>query len=165
MLASKAPLRTSYSSKGTTSKGGVQRRQSPTSGGKSIAAVAALSHSVGGSDSGDDSRDEEEYADQRGCLELSAAKRRAGKGGRRAAGRRSSHVSLGEISNGSGSISSSNAGGLDDGAEAKPDFPRGGINGPRPVFCVCRQSNLSDEGMLKCTDCKGKRVQDITAGI
>ncbi|KAJ1725803.1 hypothetical protein LPJ53_000064 [Coemansia erecta] len=35
-----------------------------------------------------------------------------------------------------------------------PDFPRGGISGPRPVYCVCRRSTTSSEGMLKCTDCK-----------
>ncbi|KAJ2388700.1 hypothetical protein GGI05_003712, partial [Coemansia sp. RSA 2603] len=34
------------------------------------------------------------------------------------------------------------------------DIPRGGISGPRPVYCVCRRSTMSSEGMLKCTDCK-----------
>ncbi|KAJ2861169.1 hypothetical protein FB639_005535, partial [Coemansia asiatica] len=150
MLVSKAPPRTLYSSKGTSknaSRGSAQRRQPPAGGGgKSIAAVAALSNLAGDENSEDGSQDDKDYADQKSVLQSSAAKRRAAKGGRRAGGRRSSPTFLTDSINGNG-------GDLDE-SVAIPDFPRGGINGPRPVFCVCRQGNLSDEGMLKCTDCK-----------
>ncbi|KAJ2704821.1 hypothetical protein FB645_002930 [Coemansia sp. IMI 203386] len=138
MLVSKASPRAPYpgrSSGKNASGGSAQRRHPPVGGGKSIAAVVALSNSVGGSDSEDDELDEE-HVDQKFVLEPVASKRRAGKGGRRAAaGRRPSHTLL-------------------DDSEDLCDFPRGGINGPRPIFCVCRQGNLSEEGMLECTDCK-----------
>ncbi|KAJ1932569.1 hypothetical protein FBU59_006326 [Linderina macrospora] len=69
-------------------------------------------------------------------------KPRGGKGGRRAPGQRTVVGSADEA---------------DDGF----DFPRGGIEGPRQLHCVCRRGSAEGEAMVKCGDCQGKKFSNV----
>ncbi|KAJ2726464.1 hypothetical protein GGI07_000602 [Coemansia sp. Benny D115] len=44
--------------------------------------------------------------------------------------------------------------GADTDNDAGSDFPRGGVDGPRPVYCICRRGMLTGEPMLRCVDCR-----------
>ncbi|KAJ1897632.1 hypothetical protein LPJ66_003250 [Kickxella alabastrina] len=115
-----------------------QRRHPGTGGGKCLTALAAYGGSGGHSDS-------EELSDYNidGAMAESGAfavKPRGSKGGRRGPGQHEMPLSIEDV--------------VIDDNEDEFDFPRGGIDGPRPVYCVCRRGVISGERMLECTDCK-----------
>ncbi|KAJ1962853.1 hypothetical protein GGI12_002401 [Dipsacomyces acuminosporus] len=134
--------------------GSSSQRHHASSGGKNISPPAA-SNAVGEDDTDSESCSEESSDDEHGNGRRNGnvdsghhasfpVKPRGVKGGRRAPGQRSMLGSasdeevLGELKRG----------------EDPFDFPRGGIIGPRQVYCVCRRGIISGQQMISCTDCK-----------